>query len=409
MPRLAIPVSGSVAGLLKVRRKQLGLTLEEVSRKSAHEGEPIPVATLVRIEAGKTDPGLRRLVLLLRTYDLDPQIVADLVEREQLPGAAARVRDLEKALHRGIEFGKAGDYRRAMAHFAAIIDSAPANSRTSGQAGAAALVRQKAMLSYAIAARGLGRLSSAQRFVDDLLCAPPHRSLLVSALLVGASLWHLRGGSEVAIAYLRHAETCIGDDNRHEWPWVRHELARALLRGGRADEALRAVDESLAAYTAAGNPHDVCRASALRAEVLERLGRRDEALAIARDTATRAAALALPPTLSFARILEGRLLREAGRAREAIAPLTEAAASAVAAVLRDNEFFARYELWRTWSALGETERAALELEAAKYLVGFVEEKAPQVDEIRALKKTVPLRARRGRNGARPRLQNTRPR
>ncbi len=389
MPRLAIPVSGSVAGLLKVRRKQLGLTLEEVSRQSATEGEPIPVPTLVRIEAGKTDPGLRRLMLLLRTYDLDPQVVADLVEREQLPRFPTRVRDLEKALHRGVEYGKAGDYRRAMAHFAAILDSAAAT-------GPAALVRQKAMLSYAIAARGLGRLTSAQRFVDDLLCAPPHRSLLVSTLLVGASLWHLRGGSEVAIAYLRHAETCIDDDNRNEWPWVRHELARALLRGGRAEEALRAVDESLAAYAAAGNTDDRCRASALRAGVLERLGRCDEALALAREVAARAEELALPPTVSFVRTLEGRLLVDGGQTRPALVPLTAAVAAAVGAGLRDNEFFARYELWRAWSALGEAERAALELETVKYLVGFVEEKAPQVDEIRALKKTAPLRDARER-------------
>ena len=65
----------SVGRLLRRKRKDLRLTLREVSERMAERGDRIHVSTLVRVEQGKLDPGVRRLHLLLRLYDV-PRILS---------------------------------------------------------------------------------------------------------------------------------------------------------------------------------------------------------------------------------------------------------------------------------------------------------------------------------------------
>jgi transcriptional regulator with XRE-family HTH domain len=81
MGSAALKPSVAVGRLLRQRRKEMKLTLREVSERMADRGDRIPTSTLVRIEQGKLDPGVRRLHLLLRLYDLPPHLIADLVER----------------------------------------------------------------------------------------------------------------------------------------------------------------------------------------------------------------------------------------------------------------------------------------------------------------------------------------
>ena len=95
MGSAALKPSLAIGRLLREKRKERQLTLREVSERMAERGGRIPISTLVRIEQGKLDPGVRRLHALLRFYDVPPHLVADLVELEdlavELPGPAAGI------------------------------------------------------------------------------------------------------------------------------------------------------------------------------------------------------------------------------------------------------------------------------------------------------------------------------
>jgi hypothetical protein len=47
-------------------------------------------------------------------------------------------------------------------------------------------------------------------------------------------------------------------------------------------------------------------------------------------------------------------------------------------------FYAHYYLWKTHDGAGDRERAAVELENARYYVRFVDEQTPEVAEVRAI-------------------------
>ena len=82
MPRAAISSSPSIAGLLRDRRKELGLSLRDVELRTQEMGQVIPFTTLSKVEQGTVDPGVRRLHQLLRLYDLSPHLTHDLLDLE---------------------------------------------------------------------------------------------------------------------------------------------------------------------------------------------------------------------------------------------------------------------------------------------------------------------------------------
>jgi transcriptional regulator with XRE-family HTH domain len=57
--------SRAVGHLLRTRRRALGLTLEQVSKKLVEDGHRVPVSSLSLIETGRSDPGVFRLHRLL--------------------------------------------------------------------------------------------------------------------------------------------------------------------------------------------------------------------------------------------------------------------------------------------------------------------------------------------------------
>ena len=80
---MALSPSPAVAQLLRERRGELGLSLRDVQRRTESLGSPIPFTTLAKVEQGKVDPGVKRLHLLLKIYDLPVGLAADLLDLEE--------------------------------------------------------------------------------------------------------------------------------------------------------------------------------------------------------------------------------------------------------------------------------------------------------------------------------------
>jgi transcriptional regulator with XRE-family HTH domain len=113
------PPSRAVGDLLRSRRRALGLTLGDVSRKLVEGGHPVPVSSLSLIEMGRSDPGVFRLHQLLRLYEVPAYLVANLIEMEELSGAVPTSRDPDQLRRDGLKHWKTGDIGRALAHLMA--------------------------------------------------------------------------------------------------------------------------------------------------------------------------------------------------------------------------------------------------------------------------------------------------
>ena len=198
MGSAALKPSIAVGRLLRNRRHEMRLTLRDVSERLEKMGERFPTSTLIRVEQGKLDPGVRRLHLLMKLYRIPPHLVAELVEIEELAVDEPKHADLETLHRKGVEFLKRGQTAQALAHLFAIRQHA-----TDGDASR--LMRQKATLTFAIAARDLGKRNLAAQLVDDLLCEPADPSLRLNLLVLASSLWQGKGSVEVALAHGLHA------------------------------------------------------------------------------------------------------------------------------------------------------------------------------------------------------------
>lgn len=181
MGSAAVKPSPAVSHLLRSRRLEMNLTLREVSEKLAERGERFPESTLVRVELGKLDPGVRRLHLLLSLYQIPPHLVADLVELEEHAVEAPEGTDLDALLRKGVEFLKQGNTGQALAHIFAIKRQESDNPKSRA-------LRQDATLAIASAARDLGKLHLARQLVEDVLCDS-------RTILSWSGLWFWRPGS----------------------------------------------------------------------------------------------------------------------------------------------------------------------------------------------------------------------
>lgn len=378
MPREAIRPSRALARLLRESREALGLTLRDVSARTAADGELIPPSTLARIEQGKTDPGVRRLVRLLRLYEIPAEQAADLVAiAERAPRRT--VADPEAQYEEGLRLAKAGDLRSAMSIFFAVREHTPETAQTK-------LLRQKTLVAMAIAAKNLGQIRIARHIVDQLLVDDIHPSLAVSVLLTASALWLSLGSAEAASAFLLQAETHVAktpprDPSR---ALLEHQRVALLQHAGRLDEALRATDRVVAAYRASGDVENAARAGLFRVALLRSRGECDAALKECRDLRKSALRDRQPQTAAYAAIREGQLLVEAGAFNEAEVSLRQGLGEAVALGNRIAEFLAHHQLWKVAEKLGDRERARLELQAARYYLRFLDQQLEEADEIRSM-------------------------
>ncbi len=365
MPREAIPASPTLGRLLRSRRQELALSLEDVHTRTRRHGQPIPVSTLARIEQGKADPGVLRMVQLLRLYGVPAQYVADLVETHDLQDVPPPKGDLQSLYHDGVLAWKKGDAPLGFAYFFAVRHH-PVRTPEDR------LLRQKATLAFSIAARDVGRYRLAQQLVDELLCEPPDPSILVQALIHAASIWLGRGSADAALAFLQQAESRAPRGDRQVAAWLWHQRARAFALAGQRRRATAALDKALAHYRALGDAFGEAKARLTALRHIEPLDR-GRALAEARALVADATAADTPRVAAHARLELGRLLTGAGCADEAIAVLREALAQALLLGDREIEFRAHFNLHHAYLAAGDDEHAVVEHRAATFLAGFIEE------------------------------------
>ncbi len=377
MPKVSVRTSVVVSQFLRQKRQDLGLSLHDVSTRMAEAGERFPPSTLARIEQGKLDPGVWRLHQLLRLYKVPPQRVADLVELEAFAVEQPPASDLDALFREGIECWKQGDLAKGLAYLFAVRQYQPSTPD-------AALMRQKATLSFAIAARDLGKLRLAKDILDELLLEPPDHSLIVHTLVAASSVWCALGSSDVALGLLVQAETYLGPENANERAWVAHQKAKTLCYLERLAQAHEALQQALRGYRAAGDVYGEARALVLSASIEERRADPNRALACAREALAFAEANELAQVVGSCHLEVGRLLVKSGSPRNGIVSLQEALGRAVLLGDRGLEFIAHYHLWKAYEQLGNQERARHELESAGYFSQFVEEASIEAVEVRTI-------------------------
>jgi tetratricopeptide (TPR) repeat protein len=376
MGSAALKPSLAVGRLLRQRRKEMRLTLREVSERMADRGDRIPTSTLVRIEQGKLDPGVRRLHLLLRLYDLPAHLVADLVELEGLAVEPPAETDPEALFREGVECLQRGDVSSGLAYLFALRERV-------GNDDAGRLMRQKAILTFAVTARNLGKFRLARQLVDELLCEPPDPSLRVNVLVLASSLWRGLGSLDAALAFVRQAAAVVHEERPQEAAWVSHQEAKLLLQAGRPADGHAGVDRAVAHYRAAGDTYGELGALVLRVHLLEHEGRLEAAMDVAREIIDNAEKHEHARWVNAGRLELGRLQVLTGAVDEGLEALDEGLRHAVLIKDRHLEFSARYYLWKAHGSLGDRDRARFELQAAKYLVRFLDDYSPEADEVRA--------------------------
>ncbi|UCF69382.1 MAG: helix-turn-helix domain-containing protein [Acidobacteriota bacterium] len=362
--------------MLRTRRQELGLSLRQIEQRAAAEGNPIPFSTLSKIEQAKTEPGLRRLVQLLRLYHLPVELAGELLEVEELAGEVpVEGEDPTALLQEAVDCVKRGDLRRGLAKLLALrLDTADDPDYR--------LLRQSSTLTLAIACISLGKVKLARRLAEDLLIEGPDPSLLVNVLAFVGRAWRELGVYEGALAFVERAAHHVDDDHPQHRAWVCHELALIHRGKGELDEALRLIDEALEHYRRAEDVRGEAPAIGAKVSILERRGEARAALRLAR------AGLALAEKHGFENLRlhrmldEGRLQLALGDREAGLAVLHEALGESIKIGNKDAQFHAHYQLWKAYDGFGDKERARFEEQAACYFVRFVDEVNEASTEVR---------------------------
>lgn len=377
MPTGSVQPSAAVSHLLRDRRKGLNLSVAEVTRRLAAKGTPIPHSTLIRIEQGKLDPGVRRLHQLLRLYDIPPELVADFVDLENMASKPAVEGDTATLYDKATSLWRSGELREGLAYFFEL------RRRLSAEPGQEAQ-RHQATLGFAVAARDLGKFRLAKSLIDEVLLDGPSSELTTKAFVLSASVWAGLGSLDVAIAFIRDAAARATSAGPELGALVAHQEAKLLLKAGQAEDAGRALSRALSLYRAIGDTYGEGRAAVLRVKIAETSGGARKALDAARQLVAIAekhghAKLALTGQLELGRVLTG-----SGDHARGLEHLRRALGQAVLTEDRNSRFLAHHHLWKAYSASGDRARAQVEFDSARSLVRYVDDVSEEADEIRAL-------------------------
>ena len=375
MPAKAIALSHAVGDLLRHRRKRLGYTLREVERLTSAQGNLIPFSTLARIEQGRLDPGLKRLHALLQLYGLPIQAAGDLLDMESIAGTVAVQGDFSTLRDRGTKAWQDGDLPTAMACYLAMRHRA--NEQEPDRA-----IRHESILSFAVLAAKLGKHHIARQMLDDLLLDRPDRAMLFRILVQAASTWRALGSPEFALALVGGAEAQLQSNDLRGSGWVLQLRASIQIDLGAFEEAQANLAEATRVFQKARRPYD--RALALVA--ISRLAVERGDAASASRAAQRAAGFALRKRFArvhaLANIQGARALLLSGHSERALALLTRVLAATVAASDNLIRFYAHFYLSKAYAGAGDTPRALVEMEQARYFVRFVDQASKEVFEVR---------------------------
>ncbi len=377
MGRLSVEPSKAIAQLLREQRQQRGWTLRDVENRSRSLGRPIPFTTLAKVEQGKVDPGLRRLNVLLKLYDLSPRLALDVVDLEEFSTDTPANASLTTLHEDALRAWRAGDLRTGFTLLAALRGRTSDPSTDRG-------TRQKALLSVAIAVGSLGRYRLSRHILEELLVEPPDKELLVPVLVQTAVCWHWLGSGETALGFLARAQANTGRDDHKQNAWIAHEWAGTLVSMACLDEGDEMLTRAIGEYEAADDAYGACQALGVRVRLRCERGDFAGALAAAR-LARRKAELGGFGRLALLRLLdEGNVLSRLGNRDEGLAVLHDGLARAIATQDQVAQFHAHRNLWKAFDLGKDAERANVELGAARYFVQFIDSATPEAKEIRGL-------------------------
>ena len=355
----------------------MGLTLRDVERRTREFGDPIPFATIAKVEQGRSDPGTKRLHTLLRVYHLSRQSVDELLELESMAGRAPRGRDIRSLRASAIQAWQAGDVRESLACYLAI--------RTAPAEGADAVkLRQEAMLAFAVVVGNLGKYHLCRQILDSLLLEKPDAKLRVGIYLQQASTWRALGNPDVAMAFLNQAQVHIGSRDTRYRGWVLHQRASIEIDQREFEPAKENLKKARAAYRAAGRPFE--EALSLCAMARLEVERQDASQAI--RWAQAANELAGARGFDRVRIIAGVQLARAQllskRAEDAVQTLRQVLAGSIAVSDDSSRFYAHYYLWKARLALRDTVSATMELREAGHYLRHVDDESREAIEVREL-------------------------
>lgn len=393
MPHVALKPSRAVAELLRTKRKERGWSLREIEKKTAEAGELIPFPSLSKLEQGQLEPGVRRLHVLLKIYEVPYQLVSDLVELEGIAGELPKGQEPKALYEEGLRLWKSGDSRKAIAYLIALqklLKDKPQDR----------LLRQKAMVSFAIMAGSVGKYYLAFEIIGKLLREPPEPSLLVSVLVQAGVCWHRLGSCEAALAFLDRAERHLPSHAHQERAWVLHEKASTFATFGCFQEAADALRPAITAYRKAGDSYGEGAALAVQARIHLKQGDGQAALTATRQARSHAERHRFTRLKILRRIDEGLAVLMLGNMDQSVSVLRAALAEALTEGDRHAEFHAHHGLWKAYTALGQGDQATFELGAAVHYVRFVDEASEEAREVRAVARN--LEQRQGRAAVRRR-------
>jgi tetratricopeptide (TPR) repeat protein len=372
--------SGALARLLRQRRGDLGLSLQQAALRMRRLGEDVSRGTLQRIETGQLDvSSSRRLFRLLRMYDVPPSLAAELVEidpadLDQVPSGTP-----EEIYQAGREHWKSGNTSGFLACVQVVMQSSRPGEPT----------RSKALIALATIARNLGRTRLASELLQQYFCDERTEDHLVNALVLAASVWRQLGAPEMALAFCDRAARLVGQDGE-EFTWILHVRAQIALEAGRIDEADNLVADVVKRYEAAGATQSLAKALLIQCRIHEFR----DAGGLATDAAERAMALCRyhdhSDVLANAHLALGRTLFNVDRLPDAVSSLKQGAGLAEHNGEALVEGFCRYYLWRCYSRLGDSEGAAAAKQAAQFVLSGTSSRVHEVvDALRHLEEDTP--------------------
>jgi transcriptional regulator with XRE-family HTH domain len=375
MPSKPLPISPAVSRLLRERREALGLTLRRVEELSAERGHPIPHSTLARIELGIFDPGVRRLGHLLNLYQLPIQAAGDVLDVEALAGVLPMEKDPAKLRDRALAAWRAGKVSEALSYFLAFRRRVPNDD-------VHRVMRQEAILAFAVAAGSLGKLHLSRQMLDELLLENPEPRMLVPILIQQSVVWRSMGSTVAATAFVDAATRCASPDAPKHHGWIQHQRAQILIAERKFGDAAKCLALAAKHHRRARSPHD---------EALALLGMAQIRFEERQPRKALAAALLAEKFAGRHKFKRIQLSAQVDRARALSATGSmEAAKKLLRAILADStvaddaalSFYAHFYLWEAERDSGNAARAAMELQEAAYYSKFVNQVSSESKRIR---------------------------
>jgi tetratricopeptide (TPR) repeat protein len=330
---------------------------------------------LARIEAGRFDPGVRRLRQLLDLYQLPMQAAGEVLDLEALSGPTPIERNPETLRDRALDAWRGGRIAEALACFLSFRRRVPNDD-------AHHAMRQEAVLTFAVAAASLGKLHLSRYMLDELLLEKPERDLLLRILIQQSVVWRALGSPVAARAFIERAAASVRPDAVKFRGWIEHQMGLVLMEEGEFARASARLDRAVQLHRRARSFHDEVLALLGIARLRFEEQRAGDALTVARQAAKRASKHKFNRLRLSAMVDQAHALQFLDAVDESRTILRAVLADAM--VRDDNvmNFFAHFYLWRAELGLGNADRATIELREAAYYLKYVDQTSREAVAVR---------------------------